>query len=70
MLSFTFFLIKSSDRDSFKYYSSYRNYSEIMNKAKNMSSIQLSKETKKMLDKLGKKGDSYEDIILKLLTNK
>jgi hypothetical protein len=29
--------------------------------------IVISKETKKMLDKLGDKGDTYEDIILRLI---
>ena len=32
-----------------------------------LTSIQISKETKALLDKLGAKGDSYEDIIIRLL---
>lgn len=41
---------------------------DIMVKSKgDRSSIQLSKKTMEKLAKLGKKGDSYEEIILKLL---
>ena len=36
-------------------------------KKKVLTSIQISQETKNKLVKLGNKGDSYEDIILKLL---
>lgn len=32
-----------------------------------MTSLQISKETKKKLDEIGKKSETYEDIILKLL---
>jgi len=38
-----------------------------MIKYKQNPKIALSKETKKMLDDLGNKGDSYEDIIKKLM---
>jgi hypothetical protein len=31
--------------------------------------IVVSEETKKKLDKLGNKGDTYEDIILRLIKN-
>jgi hypothetical protein len=31
------------------------------------TSIQLTLETKKKLDKLGKMGESYEDVILRLI---
>lgn len=31
--------------------------------------IVISEETKKKLDKLGNKGDTYEDIILRLIKN-
>ena len=31
--------------------------------------IVISEETKKKLDKLGNKGDSYEDIVLRLIKN-
>jgi predicted CopG family antitoxin len=31
--------------------------------------IVISEETKKKLDKLGSKGDTYEDIILRLIKN-
>lgn len=32
--------------------------------------IVISEETKKKLDKLGNKGDTYEDIILRLIKNR
>lgn len=32
-----------------------------------ITTIQISKETKKMLEELGNKGDTYEDIIKKIL---
>jgi hypothetical protein len=38
-----------------------------MNKPK--EHIVISKETKDKLDKLGNKGDTYEDIILRLIKN-
>ncbi len=38
----------------------------MVNKPK-VSSIQITEETKKELARLGKKGDSYEDIIKRLL---
>ncbi len=34
------------------------------------STIQVSNETKSRLDKLGAKGDSYDDIVKKLLDDK
>lgn len=34
------------------------------------TSIQISRETKEKLDKLGKKGDTYEDIIKQLIERK
>ena len=36
-------------------------------KKENITSIQISRETKKMLDDLGKKGETYEEIILRLI---
>ena len=36
---------------------------------KQKSTIKLSKETKKRLAELGSKGDTYEGIILRLLSN-
>ena len=38
-----------------------------MKKGRKLTSIQISEETKIKLAKLGQKGDSYEDIIIKLM---
>ena len=37
--------------------------------SKQKEHIVISKETKDKLDKLGNKGDTYEDIILRLIKN-
>jgi len=40
------------------------------NYRKDITTIQISFETKKKLEKMGKKGETFEDIILKLLKKK
>jgi hypothetical protein len=47
-------------------HSAHRNYSVYSN---HITTIQLSMKTKEKLKKLGKKGDTYEDIILRLILN-